>query len=49
MLMVLRCIENLWSYRARCTQAKFPRSQSAAVLVPLFIGRAGDLYVLLSR
>lgn len=44
-----QCIENLLSYRARCTQVKFPRSQSAAVLVPLFIGRAGDLYVLLSR
>lgn len=44
-----QCIENLSSYRARRTQVKFPRSQSAAVLVPLFIGRAGDLYVLLSR
>ncbi|KAG1848912.1 NUDIX hydrolase domain-like protein [Suillus subluteus] len=44
-----QCIENLLSYRARCTQVKFPRRQSAAVLVPLFIGRAGDLYVLLSR
>jgi hypothetical protein len=49
MLMVLRCIENLLSYRARRTQVKFPRSQSAAVLVPLFIGRVGDLYVILSR
>ncbi|KAG2740283.1 hypothetical protein P692DRAFT_20840686 [Suillus brevipes Sb2] len=44
-----QCIENLLSYRARRTQDKFPRSQSAAVLVPLFIGRAGDLYVILSR
>ncbi|KAG1729988.1 NUDIX hydrolase domain-like protein [Suillus lakei] len=44
-----QCIENLLGYRARRTQVKFPRSQSAAVLVPLFIGRAGDLYVLLSR
>lgn len=44
-----QCIENLLNYRARHTQVKFPRSQSAAVLVPLFIGRAGDLYVLLSR
>ncbi|KAG2142798.1 NUDIX hydrolase domain-like protein [Suillus bovinus] len=44
-----QCIENLSSYRARHMQVKFPRSQSAAVLVPLFIGRAGDLYVLLSR
>lgn len=44
-----QCIENLLSYRARRTQDKFPRSQSAAVLVPLFIGRVGDLYVILSR
>ncbi|KAG1897712.1 NUDIX hydrolase domain-like protein [Suillus fuscotomentosus] len=44
-----QCIENLLNYRARHTQVKFPRSQSAAVLVPLFIGRAGNLYVLLSR
>ncbi|KAH7905894.1 hypothetical protein BJ138DRAFT_704756 [Hygrophoropsis aurantiaca] len=43
------CIENLLKYRAQRTRAKFPRSLSAAVLVPLFIGRAGDLYVLLSR
>ncbi|KAH7923639.1 hypothetical protein BV22DRAFT_1036121 [Leucogyrophana mollusca] len=43
------CIQNLLSYRARRTRAQFPRSQSAAVLVPLFVGRAGDLYVLLSR
>ncbi|KAG2116778.1 NUDIX hydrolase domain-like protein [Suillus clintonianus] len=44
-----QCIENLLRYRAPRPQIKFPRSQSAAVLVPLFIGRAGDLYVLLSR
>ncbi|KAG1743651.1 NUDIX hydrolase domain-like protein [Suillus paluster] len=44
-----QCIENLLNYRAQHTRVKFPLSLSAAVLVPLFIGRAGDLYVLLSR
>lgn len=44
-----QCIKNLLSYRAKHARVKFPLSQSAAVLVPLFIGRAGDLYVLLSR
>ncbi|KIN97283.1 hypothetical protein M404DRAFT_10780 [Pisolithus tinctorius Marx 270] len=44
-----RCIQNLLDYRARRTHARFPRAQSAAVLVPLFIGRAGDVYVILSR
>ncbi|KAF9235228.1 NUDIX hydrolase domain-like protein, partial [Melanogaster broomeanus] len=44
-----QCIQNLLNYRATRTLAQFPRSQSAAVLVPLFVGRSGDLYVLLSR
>ncbi|KIJ69712.1 hypothetical protein HYDPIDRAFT_104323 [Hydnomerulius pinastri MD-312] len=44
-----RCIQNLLDYRATRTRAQFPRGQSAAVLVPLFVGRSGDLYVLLSR
>ena len=44
-----RCIANLLKYRAVRTRARFPRRQSAAVLVPLFVGRLGDLYVLLSR
>ncbi|KAI6032370.1 hypothetical protein BKA83DRAFT_4213371 [Pisolithus microcarpus] len=44
-----RCIQNLLDYRALRTNARFPRSQSAAVLVPLFVGRAGDVYVILSR
>ncbi|KAL4076491.1 hypothetical protein J3A83DRAFT_4227892 [Scleroderma citrinum] len=43
------CIQNLLEYRAPRTLARFPRGQSAAVLVPLFIGRSGDVYVLLSR
>ncbi|KAI9569235.1 hypothetical protein HD554DRAFT_594098 [Boletus coccyginus] len=43
------CIAKLLHYRAVRTQARFPRGQSAAVLVPLFVGRSGDLYVLLSR
>ncbi|KAI5983145.1 hypothetical protein EDD15DRAFT_2534017 [Pisolithus albus] len=44
-----RCIQNLLDYRALRTNARFPRSQSAAVLVPLFVGRTGDVYVILSR
>ena len=44
-----RCIANLLQYRAVRTRARLPRGQSAAVLVPLFVGRSGDLYVLLSR
>ncbi|KAG6369619.1 hypothetical protein JVT61DRAFT_14188 [Boletus reticuloceps] len=43
------CIHNLLQYRAVRTRARLPRGQSAAVLVPLFVGRSGDLYVLLSR
>lgn len=44
-----RCITNLLNYRAVRTRARFPRGPSAAVLVPLFVGRSGDLYVVLSR
>lgn len=44
-----QCIQRLLEYRAPRTLARFPRGQSAAVLVPLFIGRSGDVYVLLSR
>lgn len=44
-----QCIQNLLAYRALRTNARFPRSQSAAVLVPLFVGRVGDVYVILSR
>ncbi|KAF8547354.1 hypothetical protein OG21DRAFT_1490298 [Imleria badia] len=43
------CIANLLQYRAVRTRARLPRGQSAAVLVPLFVGRSGDLNVLLSR
>lgn len=44
-----QCIQRFLEYRALRTLARFPRGQSAAVLVPLFIGRSGDVYVLLSR
>ncbi|KAI6043657.1 NUDIX hydrolase domain-like protein [Pisolithus marmoratus] len=44
-----QCIQNLLDYRAPRTHAQFPRGQSAAVLVPLFVGRSGDVYVILSR
>ncbi|KAI0076967.1 hypothetical protein K474DRAFT_1181426 [Panus rudis PR-1116 ss-1] len=46
-----QCIKNLASYSpARHWQELIvPKSRRAAVLVALFIGRKGDLYVLLSR
>ena len=44
-----RCIQNLAAYEPPPTRLRWPKSRSAAVLVALFIGRMGDLYVLLSR
>ncbi|KAI0751196.1 NUDIX hydrolase domain-like protein [Daedaleopsis nitida] len=44
-----RCIQNLAAYRPPKSSLRFPKSRSAAVLVAVFIGRMGDLYVLLSR
>ncbi|KAH8092516.1 NUDIX hydrolase domain-like protein [Cristinia sonorae] len=43
------CLTNLANYAAPKTNLRFPKSRSAAVLVALFIGRSGDLHVLLSR
>ncbi|KAI8989843.1 NUDIX hydrolase domain-like protein [Trametes punicea] len=44
-----RCIQTLAAYRPPKSPLKYPKSRSAAVLVALFVGRMGDLYVLLSR
>ncbi|KAJ7599091.1 NUDIX hydrolase domain-like protein [Mycena floridula] len=44
-----RCLKTLASYRSAKPKLKFPRARCAAVLVALFVGRQGDLYVLLSR
>ncbi|KAJ6621003.1 NUDIX hydrolase domain-like protein [Mycena sp. CBHHK59/15] len=44
-----RCLRNLATHRAAKQKFIYPRSKSAAVLVALFVGRMGDLYVLLSR
>ncbi|KAL0950325.1 hypothetical protein HGRIS_010297 [Hohenbuehelia grisea] len=44
-----QCLRNLVSYKLPKTKLKFPRSRCAAVLVALFVGRHGDLYVLLNR
>ncbi|KAF8627938.1 hypothetical protein AX17_006092 [Amanita inopinata Kibby_2008] len=44
-----QCFHNLASYYAPKPRIPFPRSRCAAVLVALFVGRAGDIYVLLSR
>ncbi|KAF7432538.1 hypothetical protein PC9H_004479 [Pleurotus ostreatus] len=44
-----QCLRNLVSYRLPKPKFAFPRSRCAAVLVALFVGRHGDLYVLLSR
>lgn len=49
----LSCLKHLAAYRSikgnPYTSKKYPLSRSAAVLVALFVGRWGDLYVLLSR
>ncbi|KAH8999472.1 NUDIX hydrolase domain-like protein [Lactarius akahatsu] len=42
-------VKNLLSFRTKHTVPPYPRANCAAVLVALFVGRAGDLYVLLSR
>ncbi|KAF8198865.1 NUDIX hydrolase domain-like protein [Mycena galopus ATCC 62051] len=44
-----RCLKNLAAYRPRKPKFTFPRERRAAVLVALFVGRLGDLYVLLNR
>ncbi|GJE87308.1 CoA pyrophosphatase [Phanerochaete sordida] len=44
-----RCLHNLAQYDAPKHKLRLPRSRSAAVLVALFVGRQGDLYVLLSQ
>jgi peroxisomal coenzyme A diphosphatase NUDT7 len=48
-LSLQRCIRNLANYHPPKVRMKFPRSRCAAVLVALFVGRLGDLYVLLCR
>ncbi|KAJ7193660.1 NUDIX hydrolase domain-like protein [Mycena pura] len=44
-----RSLRNLAAYRPPPLPCPLPRSRSAAVLVALFVGRRGDLYVLLNR
>ncbi|KAF8076966.1 NUDIX hydrolase domain-like protein [Lyophyllum atratum] len=44
-----QCLRNLVAYRCPDYGIPIPRARSAAVLVALFVGRMGDLYVLLSR
>lgn len=46
---LLSCLRNLSAYKRPTSPGRYPRSRSAAVLVALFVGRGGDLYVLLSR
>lgn len=45
----LRCLRNLSRHRTKRPAPPYPRANCAAVLVALFVGRAGDLYVLLSQ
>lgn len=45
----IRCLHRLASYRPPKSVVQVPSSRRAAVLVALFVGRTGDLYVLLSR
>lgn len=47
--VITRCLQNLAAYRAPKSRLPYPRSRCAAVLVALFVGRMGDLYVLLNR
>ncbi|KAJ7051745.1 NUDIX hydrolase domain-like protein [Mycena amicta] len=44
-----RCLRNLAAHRAKPLPFPLPRLRCAAVLVALFVGRSGDLYVLLNR
>ncbi|WVW78312.1 hypothetical protein I302_100266 [Kwoniella bestiolae CBS 10118] len=44
----LRCIYRLQRYRLPKEKRRYPKRRSAAVAVILFVGRLGDLYVLLS-
>ncbi|KAK7696103.1 hypothetical protein QCA50_000746 [Cerrena zonata] len=44
-----QCIKNLAGYKPPRLPLRVPKSRTAAVLVALFVGRKGDLYVLLSR
>ncbi|KAF8805986.1 hypothetical protein BYT27DRAFT_7339260 [Phlegmacium glaucopus] len=44
-----QCLRRLAAYRSPQSNLIYPRSRCAAVLVALFVGRQGDLYVLLSR
>ncbi|VDB90106.1 unnamed protein product [Peniophora sp. CBMAI 1063] len=43
------CVKNLLAYHMRQPPPPYPRTMCAAVLVALFVGRMGNLYVLLSR
>ena len=47
--VLLRCLRNLSRHRTKRPAPPYPRANCAAVLVALFVGRAGDLYVLLSQ
>jgi peroxisomal coenzyme A diphosphatase NUDT7 len=48
-----RCLQTLAAYKPPRPPTDpdllYPLSRSAAVLVALFVGRTGDLYVMLSR
>jgi len=43
------CLRNLSTHRTKRPVPPYPRAHCAAVLVALFVGRAGDIYVLLSQ
>ncbi|KAK8847499.1 hypothetical protein IAR55_005357 [Kwoniella newhampshirensis] len=44
----LQCIHRFVAYSPAETRRRYPRRRSAAVAIILFVGRLGDLYVLLS-
>ncbi|KAF7984722.1 hypothetical protein HWV62_11648 [Athelia sp. TMB] len=45
----MTCLRNLANYDTPHIRIPLPRARQAAVLVALFVGRHGDLYVLLNR
>lgn len=49
LLNFFRCLQTLASYTPPKLRYPYPMSRCAAVLVALFVGRMGDLYVLLNR
>lgn len=48
-IFLIRCLRNLANYTTPHIRLPLPPARQAAVLVALFVGRHGDLYVILNR